>query len=226
MLRNRISLQIAVAVLLSLMAGCGPPGGGLIERTGEVARQKVVADAYRFQARFKDDGKPTTFKLDVYVTDTVLGIIGTAYLGKGALRARITEDTVEALFPTTHEYLYEPVGELLTLSECLNIVPGINWPAMMGNLPDSLGLDLEFDVDADYRKPNKPQFVVTRFDCKWRLELTYDRDKSGWRLKQLNFDDGARKRLKLARRQFRRDAEIRQSKFMLPTDPGAVRITP
>jgi len=217
---------MCVGAVVVIAAGCSTSrkGGEVSSESGDLHQEKIVADAYRFNARLRRNGKPTTFKLDFYVTDTMVGIGGRGYLGKGALKGQLTADSLMLYFPASDEYLYEPAANLLSSLECVGELPELNWFDFFHGLPDSLGISSEFAIDADYEDRSRPKFTISHPNCDWRLDLVYDRVKEGWRVKRISFDDGCNTRLTAKREKFRSGAKVKLTRFKFRPKPSSVRI--
>ena len=194
----------------------------------EALERKIQAEAYSFNARLRRQGKPTTFKLEVYQTDTLLGLSGRGYLGKGALKGWLTADSIKVYFPTTKELVYEPLGALVNSERCGLPLEGLNVLNLFSQLPDSILADTRLMVNADYAKPKRPAFLIEPVDgeCAWRLNLTYDRKKPGWRIRRFEFDDGAGNTLRGIRERYRAEAKVALKRFLPRLAPDAVRIVP
>lgn len=226
-------MQLVVVASLSLalatLSGCqsGPSGTGLsgIETALET---KIQAEAYSFNARLRRQGKPTTFKLEVYQTDSLLGLSGRGYLGKGALKGWLTSDSIKVYFPSTKEYLHDPLSAVASSGECASPLGGLNVLDLFAQLPDSILNGTDLMVNADYSKSKRPQFLIESADekCNWRLDLTYDRKKTGWRIKRFEFDNGSGTTLRGIRDRYRAEAKVALKRFMPRPPPGAVRIIP
>jgi hypothetical protein len=220
-------LAIGVTILLTPV-GCGPtytvPPAG---ETSTVRRgEKVRAEAYLFDAKLRRHGKPTSFRLEVFRTDSVIALGGRAYLGKGALKGRLTADSMEIYFPSSNEYLYEPLSNLFATTPCADAAFFTNLPGLFTTLPDSMGSLNHVLLKADYSNPRRPTFTLTWPDCPWRLELTYDRRDTGWRLRRFAFNNGQDISLKARRREYKRRARVPARKFQLTVPADSRRISP
>jgi hypothetical protein len=81
-------------------------------------------------------------------------------------------------------------------------------------------------VRHDENNGKRPHFVITWPECTWRLELTYNARKSGWRLLELLFDNGDNVSFTAKRRVYKASTRVNKNKFELPVGPDAIRITP
>ena len=215
-------------VVFSLLAGCGSGyrKQAAIEERQQAGQEKVEVEAYLFDARLRRHGKPTSFRLEIFQTDSVLALGGRAYLGKGALKGRMTADSLEVYFPSSNEYLYESLSDLFVTTECPNEVPELNLLSLFNSLPDSIEEMENIRITADYSNRKRPEFNIFLQDCPWRIELTYDRQDTGWRIRHFKFDDGRDTSLKARRREYKKKARVRSSKFRLVPPDDALRIIP
>ncbi len=221
----------AVVSLLALMSiiGChsvSRSGGAAVETSG--AETKIEAEAYSFNCRMFRDGKPTTFKLELYQTDTLLGMSGRGYLGKGALKGWLTRDSLKVYFPSTDEFIYESLPDLVADSECPLPLARFDVLSLLKTLPDSLESVEGFAVSSDYDDQKKPAFVLesTLADCPWRLELIYDQKNDAWRLRRFEFNDGRSLRLRGERERYKADARVPLKRFDIVIPDDAVRMAP
>jgi hypothetical protein len=175
-------------------------------------------EAYLMDARVYRDGKPTSFRLELFVSDSLIGIGGRGYLGKGALKGVLTRDSLIMYFPTSREYVREARDSLLTSAAC------------------SLGLGL-LDIERWLKalpedRSAAPATVVTEMgnreahcsltwpECDWKLVLDYQLRDDAWRIKQIEFDDGGKTRFKAETRVHKRHATVDASRFevIIPGD--------
>jgi len=221
-------LLLYAIVLLATGLGCSGPGHGYVsdESGSKQIEKKIEVEAYSFNARLRRDGKPTTFKLEVYVTDTLLGLSGRGYLGKGALKGWLRDDSLALYFPATGEYVSESLSDLISVSDCPIPIATLNAVSLFRTLPDSIALADGLEVLSNYKKPDRPEFVITAADCLWQFIITYDLHKNKWRVREFEFTDGATNRLTAERDRHKSRAFVKASRFD-PTPPdGAHRIRP
>ncbi len=214
------------AILPLLFSACGSPYGGdeaQVEPESGL-KAKVMVEAYLFDAKLRRDNKPTSVRLEFFHTDSIIAIAGRGYLGKGALRGRLSEDTLEVYFPATDEYLYEPVATVLGSVKCSGELPRISLLGLFNNLPDSVLTRTGLVIESDYNDRVHPEFHISAKNCPWVIHLTYALQKEGWRITAFEFDDGEGNTLKGKRRTYKRDAEVKAGKFHVPIKPGSLRI--
>jgi hypothetical protein len=223
----------ALAVMLTMAIIVAGPGcyGGSIGRTAEESPRsrlvgKMVAEAYSFNARIRREGKPTSIRLEIYQTDSLLGLSGRGYLGKGALKGRLTSDSLEVFFPASKEYVYEALGDLLTSSECPLPLSDLDIISLFYSLADSVSMAGDLRVAANYRKADRPEYIVYAEGCPWQLELTYDKRKTGWRLREFDFTDGDGISIWGKRERYKSRAEIKPRRFEVVLPPDVVRVRP
>jgi len=210
-----------------IMAGCGGSRSvrGGSDDGGVVSDGKLNADAYAFDARLKRDGKPTTFQLEVYCLDTLIGLAGKGYLGKGALKGRLSKDSLEVYFPSSNEFLHESLDDLLESSACPLPLAQLNLFRLFKTLPDSVVLPDGIVVESDYGDADRPEFVVSADGCSWSINLSYDHHDSHWRVRRFLFEDGETS-LRGQRTRYRGDVRLPVKRFQVPRPSEALRIIP
>lgn len=223
-MRSCLSIALTLCMSLTLAGGCGGPGGEGISDEGKW-NQKIEVEAYLFDAKLRRDGKPTSVRLEFFQTDSVIGIAGRGYLGKGALKGRLTADTIEVFFPSTDEYLYEAVSDLMNSFDCTGQPPPISLFDLFRMLPDqALGKLDKANISIDRSSARYPRYEIRFADCPWQIELTYVRQKKGWRIKSFSFTDGDSTSLDGSRREYKRDAKVKLKKFAVPVKGSSARI--
>jgi hypothetical protein len=223
---TRSVILITLAGLL--IAGCtGKVRKGPVFQPYKVVSpdQEVTADAWLFNARAYRDGKPTTLRLNVYRTDSVVGVTGTGYLGKGAFRAILTEDTVMAYFPNSNEYFLEPIDSLFGMAECGKELSAPNLMRLLTSRPDSNSIDMT--AQAPYRmSDDRWAYTVTWLNCPWRMVMEYERRDERWILDELRFERGDSFRFTSICPVFKSSQKVDADKFRVAIPPGAARVTP
>jgi hypothetical protein len=226
---QHFSRFILATTVITVSFGCGPkftadPTVDSYQANGP--GQKVQVEAYLFDAKIRRSDKPNSLRLELFQTDTFVALSARGYLGKGALKGRLTTDSLEAFFPTRNEYLYESVRDLLFSSSCTHAIGPLDFPSLLRNLPDNLQLGAGMIIQRDDSEREHPHFILTWPECTWRLELTYDSSKTGWRLSELLFDNGDDISFTANRRSYKASARVNKDKFKLPIGPDAIRIIP
>jgi len=218
-------LAIISAGVVFLLGGCSTTRKRSLDQFAEV---RITAEAYSFNARLWRDGKPTTFKLELYQTDSLIGLSGRGYLGKGALRGWIRSDSIMVYFPTTNELLYESLDALVAASSCPLSLASLDLIAFMSRPPDSIALAKGLKVNSDYESEDRARFDVQSIEpgCSWKLALVYRHRDLGWRIDEFDFDDGSGTRLKGSCELYRARAGVPLSRFEPRSRPDARRITP
>ena len=218
-----------VPLTLSLIfIGCagGTHIGEQYQSGGEVSTQaKINAVAYLFDVKYIHDGTRNSFRLEIYHTDTLAGLAGRGYLGKGALKGWLSEDSLSIYFPTVHEYIYEPVGAVLSGQECLGEEAALSLLQVIKQPPSLTEPIGEVTIALDSTHADHPVYSITAPTCAWILVLTYDERDEGYRLREFSFDDGHETRLEGVRRSFKPDSEIPVGRFELVVPAGSSRIT-
>lgn len=222
---GHLAPNVILALVLSLSAGCAS------RKTTTVGEEtagsgKVRAEAYLFDARMHRDGKMNTFRLEIFQTDSVLGLGGRGYLGKGILKGRMTRDSLQAYFPTANEWVYSSVSELLESTACPVTVPNLDLISLFTTLPDSASWPAKVLVESDYEDSDRPTFTIHMSDCPWQIEIEYDRQDSGWRIREFYFTDGESNDLRAKRREYKADVTVDSDKFAVSIPSDARRIIP
>ena len=182
------------------------------KRPSKSTSGKVTADAYLFDTKTYRDGKLTSVRLEVFWTDSVMGLGGRAYLGKGALKGRLTRDSLTIYFPTRKEYLDEPIHKALASSDCPFSLGALDVLGLFQTVPDSASIADDISLVSDYGKADRPVFTITKDGCDWRLELEYDYKSGTPRIRRFEFEDGERFCLRANRREFKADRRVKTSK--------------
>ena len=221
-------ILISTAMLLLTLAGCSGTYNepSFSEQPNRISKQKVRGEAYLFDARLRRQGKPTSFRLELYRYGDITALSGRGYLGKGALKGVIKNDTILVYFPTTHEYVEETIGSIIASTPCPEGIPYLNVMKLLSTLPDSLQDFEHVEVTANYLNSKRPEFIIYSRGCPWQLTLVYDHKKTGWRLRHFVFDDGEGNILKARRREYKPNARIPLKRFTINIPPEASRIIP
>lgn len=214
---------------LPLLFSCGPDKSRLSPREQSPNKgkdEKVVVEAFLFDAKLRRDGKPTSLRLEMYQADSVIGLNGRGYLGKTGLKGILTKDSLVVYFPTTDEFVAEGTADLLASLPCEIEARSLDLFAMFTSLPDSLPLDSQIRVESDYSKSKRPKFVLSIPGCLWEIRLMYDRKKQGWRIREFEYENGEKTSFRATRREYRRRAKVRNSRLGLTIPSSATRISP
>ena len=225
---NRINFFPLSLLLIFIISGCGAyrdiPEGD--EETVEYLNKKIKVEASLFDARLYKDNKPTSFRLEVFQTDTLLGVAGRGYLGKGAFKGWMRQDSLMIYFPTTKEYLYEATVDLLRNDSCVSDIFGLDLLNCFREFPQNDGFNEDLVILPVEKEKKKAQYVIYQKNCPWQLEILYDLRKKGWRIKNFDFSNGDNFTLKGKRREYKPNARVKLKRFLLDIPPGTVRINP
>ncbi len=186
---------------------------------------KVIAEAYLYDVTIKRRGKPTSFRLELFKTDSIIGLSGRAYLGKGALKGWIREDSIKIYFPSTNEFIYDATEHLLKSKNCLNPEDRSIIFSLFSVLPEELlsGYDIKLEQE-DSKKVKKYKLEFP--DCSVRINLRYKFYTDRWRISKFDINDGKNFKLKadLRKNKFKRRVKVPLSKFDLVIPENALRI--
>jgi hypothetical protein len=209
------------AIIGILPVACG--SGKNVGAGGEEA--KVPCEAYLFDTKVVRQGKQNSMRLEIYQTDTVMGLNGRAYLGKGALRGKLTPDTLAVFLPHSTEYLYEAIGDVLSATDCKLDSLSLDITRFFRVLPDSMKLDRRIKLSVDRHDANYPSYTIYVENCPWQMELVYDRQDTGWRILKFGFTNGKDLTLAATRREYRASATVKPERLQFSYPPKAERIT-
>lgn len=213
---------MVLSLCLLLLASCRPPRESVAEVNGQGR-----GSAYLFDAELRRSGKPTSFRLEVFRTDSVMALSGRGYLGKGALRGRVTADSLLCYFPTTNEYVDESVLTLVHALECELAPRGLDLVRLFESPPDSMLLDSAIKVVANNKESRQPSFIIYIDGCPWQIELRYQVEGMMiYRLDEFHFFDGKETRLKASCREFKRSVALKPGRFEVRIPADAQRIIP
>ena len=230
--RNTIAARLqttGIAVLLAMLLGCVaglPEPAAEIQGAGDAVDTKIRADAYLFDVKMYREGKPTSVRLELFKTDSAIGLGGRAYLGKGALKGMLTQDSLVMYFPSSREFVRESVDTLSGGENCPLPLSDLNVLSLFSALPDSLPISKNLTILTDYDNQNRPSFTVSESECDWRLKLEYDRKSDHWRIRQFEFTNGENLRIKANRREYKSNTRVKANKFQVQIPPEAIRIKP
>ncbi len=225
---NGLQKNIITLILVTLISGCSS-----IYRTGDItegkkaaAINKIDAEAYLFDAKIRRDGKVNSFRLEIFQTDSLLGLGGRAYLGKGALKGRLSVDSLWLYFPTQGEYVKDEVAGFFKGQKCPLALTGVNILDIFKKRPDSIALEEKIKVTADLYDEEQPHFHITSDDCLWQIDFIYALKETGWRIKEFIFSDGETLKIEATCREYKATARVKTEKFQVVIPPASIRIEP
>ncbi len=199
-------------------------------RTNEVSsnrvNKKIRGEAFLFDVKLKRNGKPTSFRLEIYQTDSITAFSGRGYLGKGALKGVIANDSILVYFPVSNEYLYESSSKLLDIKDCVNDLDNLNFFDLLINLPTELDIGTNLKISTVDSDADKPSFELYNPECNWQINIDYDKRKTGWRIKSFFVNDGDVNTIKATRRTYKKNAKIPHKRFIVNIPDDAIRIIP
>lgn len=225
---SRAGFAVALMAILLSMSGCGQDLRPIAaQERPAVAKPstEIEVSAYLFDAKLRMEGKPRSFRLEVFLTDSVAALAGRAYLGRGALRGRLTSDSLLVYFPSTDEYVDESAIALLSASECLDSAGEVNLLKLFTSAPDEVLDSKRFFIAVDTSGGRK-SCQVSAGGCPWKIDLLYDRDGDSWRLRDFAVDNGRDIQLTAKRRTFKEHTNIDRSRFQVPIPATASLIRP
>lgn len=224
----RLSGILLVCGLAVWQAGCGAGKSGQMSDSGreEAPAGKVLTNGYLYDAKLTRHGKPTSFRLELFATDSVVALGGRGYLGKGALRGRMTADSLTVYFPTTNEFVVESLAGLLGSSHCTGEVGSFDALDMLRRRVDQMQFDASIQITSEKAGEKRPVFRISARDCQWMLRLQYESDGERWWVRDLLFDNGAGVTLSARLREQQNRAAVPANRFRVTWPDDAVQLTP
>ncbi len=214
--------------LLTVCISCSGYGSSFIGidiEENKVGQQKVEAEAYLFDVKIRRQGKPTSLRLDLYQTDSVIAMFGRAYFNKGAFRGRLTGDSLHIFFPASNEFLQESIDALFGSFNCQGMLIGLPVFKYFSELPDSTLSETGLEIRTLINEKKKKSFEISATGCSWLMSLKYQKEDKGWRLNEFKFDDNESVRIKGSRRIYKSSAKIPSSRFELAIPSDSYRIS-
>jgi len=221
-----ISLPI-LAVVIIMIISCS---GGRKVHSGEysgsrIDKADVQVEAYLFDVKLRRQGKPTTIRLDLYQTDSVIAMYGRGYFNKGAFTGRLTADSMLVCFPSTKEFLHESIENLFLSFDCESELIGINLLSYFIKSPDSAHSLQNLLVELIEEDPDRRIVKVSSKNCPWRLILDYAMEEKGWRIRNFEFDDGGEVTLRGSQRRYKLGASVPATRFRIIIPNDSKKIT-
>jgi hypothetical protein len=127
-------LLMLVAAVCCLGASCPPPTPVEEGRRGgktytepvisfrdmeEIRSRQLRSAAYLIDLRIDDAGKKFSVTTELYLTGDSVGFYGRSYLGKGAFKGHIINDTVLIYFQSENQFLRSRRTDIYDLDSCL-----------------------------------------------------------------------------------------------------------
>jgi hypothetical protein len=223
---KRILSIMILPTVASLYLSCAGRQGHHVpsEEPKAIVSQKIQAEAYLFDAVVRRQGKTTSFRLEMYATDSAIGLAGRGYLGKGALRGVVRRDSLQVYFPATNEYVDNSYPSLLSTGDCTLSLGRFDPVRFMFALPDSVAMDSVVRMDVEVKESNRRVYTVHADACAWKLTLSYDQRPTGWRPVELRYDDGHGTTLVATRREYQPRTRVPASRFSFSFPADAARI--
>ncbi len=116
-------IAVIIAFLL-LIISCGPPppiGRQTLKDYRLISQMRgdqFRSAAYLIDLRVDDDGNRYSVNTELYFSGDSVGFYGRGYLGKGAFRGQIINDTATILFNQQNEYFSGPLADIDRGARC------------------------------------------------------------------------------------------------------------
>ena len=188
--------------------------------------EKIKGEAYLFDVKLNRDGKLTSFRLEIYQTDSITAFSGRGYLGKGALKGILDNDSILVYFPVSNEFLYESTASLLDIKDCVNDLDNLNLISFLKNPPDEKIVNSNIEIISSFEATNEPQYTLYNPECSWQIEINYEDINSEWLIKSFLITDGFENTIKSTRRTYKKNAKIPYKRFVIHIPEKAERIIP
>jgi hypothetical protein len=199
-----------------------PPDESQTEKSDDT---KIAVEAYLFDVKLRRKNKPTSIRLDLYQTDSVVAMYGRGYFNKGAFWGRLTEDSLTVYFPSTKEFLDETVEDLFMSFDCESESGGLNLLSYFMRLPDGGDVSEHLVIKTISEKENFREITVSSVNCPWRILIDYSKEEIGWRIDKFEFDDGKEFTIKGGRRRYKAAASVSSTQFRIKIPPEAFKIS-
>jgi hypothetical protein len=132
-------------------------------------------DAFLYDLKIYHHGKKNSVRLDVYRTDDSIAIFARGYLGKGALKGIIKNDSILAYFPTEDEFYSGPIAALINDPCVANINFERSILSLFRKLPTEIESGLEdFYITIADQSSRGREFRLTSRVCNQEIRLEYD----------------------------------------------------
>lgn len=222
--------KLFLLFLILTVLGCGQSyrkTKTVLETQGEDEKKsdKIIIDAYLYDVKIKQGMKQNSFRLDIYQTDSIIGLGGRGYLGKGALKGKLTNDSIFVFFPTIDEYLLESTPDLMASFNCSGDIHDFNLYSLFSRLPNEYLNSNDFIIEPFNSKGKIRKFNIRAKNCSWLMELSYDYKFDSWRLTSFVFSDGDDTIIKGKRRKLKNHVKVTPNRFTVPIKPSSVKIT-
>ena len=203
---------------------CGGMKGDIADENG-IDEPEIPVEAYLFDVKLRRNGKPTSFRLDIYQTDSAVAMYGRGYFNKGAFRGILTDDSLLINFPSSKEYLRESIESLFQSFDCEKDLIAVNLLGYFASLPDSGHISEDLSVETVEQDGQSRKVKVTSINCPWELLIGYGLKEKGWRIDSFEFDDRESVTLKGELRNYKVDSSVSQSRFKLSIPDNFIKLT-
>jgi hypothetical protein len=222
---NSLLIPAIVGCGLALMLSCSASRPNANDESGSQGNDtKVTADAYLFDTQVTRGGRLASMRLEIFDADSVIGLSGRAYLGKGALKGRITRDSVKLYFPSSNQYISEATDDFMRNDSCALNISKDDLVGILRHRPpsDSRPTAGKFGVIS----ASADDTVMIATWCRRIFELKYYKTSDGWCVGSFHFDDSLGTEIQAKRREVRFGARVKAGQFHVIIPSDAERIKP
>lgn len=220
--------SVILALLIVALVGCGRKRSGVIsDETAPTGKMRM--DAFLFDVKLRFRKQRRSFRLDLYVTDTVALVTARGYVGKGVARGIWRADSSFFYFPIENEYFSGSLDSMIG-GGCWSFLGAqANFPLLLRGTRRSLVEILGLTETSGDKK--KIEGVLDRSsgesECDTPLRVVYDRKGDGlYYLKEFEYrGQGELSRVVGKRRKLKQGAKIKKSRlnFTAPADAILIR---
>ncbi len=207
---------ICLILLVISIIGCSVSNKSMIgeEYSGVDSKQKISVEAFLYDAKYYENNKPRSFRLQVFRTDSIIAFTGKGYFGKGVLRGTLTSDSLKVYFPTQDEYYYKTVDFIFKQSECNTFDEDFDLSALFDFHEIS---KLNNEIYEISETKNKRKIInINHEKCSWDIEIEYKNYDSDLRPYLFSYTNKDNQKISAKLRKYKKSAKVRLSLFKMP----------
>jgi hypothetical protein len=227
---------LTIIILVILISGCNLARRSKkfeAPQSKEFALPPGKGDAFLYDLKIYHHGKKNSVRLDVYRTDDSIAIFARGYLGKGALKGLIKNDSIQIYFPTEDEFYAGPIAALINDPCAASINFERSILSLFRKLPTEIESGLEdFYITIADQSSRGREFRLTSRECNQDIRLEYDFRNERYLPLTIEFEIEPRNPdekpfgFSAKRREQRLSISIPAKKFELEIPESASRIIP
>ncbi len=202
--------------MILYISGCSVSQKSLVgkESSSPNLKQKISVEAFLYDAKYYENNKPRSFRLQVFRTDSIIAFTGKGYLGKGVLRGTLTSDSLKVYFPTQDEYYYKAVDLIFEQSECKISDDDFDLSALF-DFSEIQKLDNAIYKISETKNKRK-KIVVNPKECSWDIEIEYKKYDLDLRPYLFSYTNKDNQKISAKLRKYKKSAKVKLSLFKMP----------